>query len=246
MEDQIIDINVDMGEGIGNEAELMPYISSCNIACGGHAGDYQTMKTVVKLAKQHRVKIGAHPSFPDKENFGRKIMDMPCVALYTSLKNQITDLIEVLNEEHVPLHHVKPHGALYNLASTDEKTANVIVEVMKALVLPAELYVPYNSVLARIAVENNIPVFYEAFADRNYNSDLSLVSRMEEHALIEDIETMFRQVMDIHSGQKVKTVAGEWAMIKAHTFCVHGDHPNAVNMVKALAEKLQEKGCKIR
>ncbi len=246
MENQIVDINVDMGEGVGNEAKLMPYISSCNIACGGHAGDYSTMKTVVKLAKQHRVKIGAHPSFPDRENFGRKTMEMPCVALYTSLKNQINDLIAVLDEEHVPLHHVKPHGALYNLAATDEKTAHVIVEVMKALALPAELYVPYNSVLARIAVKNNIPVFYEAFADRNYNSDLSLVSRTEKNALIEDVETMFQQVFGIHSSQKVKTISGEWAMIKAHTFCVHGDHPNAVKMVKSLSEKLQEKGCKIR
>lgn len=246
MENQIIDINVDMGEGMGNEAELMPYISSCNIACGGHAGDYQTMKNVVKLAKQHRVKIGAHPSFPDRENFGRKTMEMPCVALYTSLKNQITDLLAVLKEEHAPLHHVKPHGALYNLAASDEKTANVIVEVMKALALPAELYAPYNSVLANIAVENNIRVFYEAFADRSYNSDLSLVPRTEKHAIIEDVDIMFQQVFGIYGRQKVKTISGEWATLKAHTFCVHGDHPNAVNMVKGLTLKLQEQGFKIR
>src|SRR5210317_1417993 len=97
-----IDINVDMGEGIGNESKLMPYISSCNIACGGHAGDLKTMRHVVTLAKQNCVKIGAHPSFPDKENFGRKTMEMSCVALFTSVKNQIKDLLAVLNEENVP------------------------------------------------------------------------------------------------------------------------------------------------
>ncbi|UKM64396.1 5-oxoprolinase subunit PxpA [Flavobacteriaceae bacterium GSB9] len=246
MENLIIDINVDVGEGMGNEAELLPHVSSCNIACGGHAGDLKTMRHVVKLAKQYRVKIGAHPSFPDKENFGRTVMELPCVALYTAVKNQIKDLVAVLKEENATLHHVKPHGALYNLAATDEKTAHVIVEVMKALAIPAELYVPYNSVMARVAIENNIPVFYEAFADRNYNADLSLVSRTDDNAIIHDIDAMFQQVFNIHENQKVKTVSGAWATLKANTFCLHGDHPNAVNMVKRLSEKLQNKGYKIR
>lgn len=246
MENNIIDINVDMGEGIGNELFIMPYISSCNIACGGHAGNHETMQQVVRLAKQHQVKVGAHPSFPDPKHFGRKPMEMSCLALYTTVKKQIKDLMAVLKEEHLPLHHVKPHGALYNLAAADKKTAQVIVEVMKALQITAKLYVPYGSVMAKVAKENHIPVFYEAFADRNYNTDLSLVPRTEKQAIIEDAEAMFRQVFNIHKNQKVKTISGDWAMIKANTFCVHGDHPNAVNTVSSLVEKLKEQGYRIR
>ena len=116
-----LDINVDVGEGLNNEVQLMPYMSSCNIACGGHAGDMETMRNVVKLAKQYRVKIGAHPSFPDKEYFGREIIEISSANLYTSLKKQIRSLLRVLKNEHLQLHHIKPHGALYNLAAIDKK-----------------------------------------------------------------------------------------------------------------------------
>ena len=143
-----IDINADIGEGIGNEADLMPLLSSCNIACGGHAGNKETMRMCVKLAAQHCVKIGAHPSFPDLENFGRKKVNMSCAALYQSLKNQIKDLMNVVREEHAALHHVKPHGALYNLAARDKTTAEVIVEVMKSIHFPLRLYVPYGSIIS--------------------------------------------------------------------------------------------------
>jgi len=185
-----IDINADIGEGIGNEADLMPLLSSCNIACGSHAGDLETMKWCVELAKQHRVKIGAHPSFPDKENFGRQVVDMSCTALYQTIKNQIKALMNVVREQHAALHHVKPHGALYNLAVTDKKTAEVIVEVMKSIHLPLKLYVPYGSVISELAIKENIPITYEVFADRNYNEDLSLVSRGKENALIKDVDVM--------------------------------------------------------
>ncbi|WP_194767820.1 5-oxoprolinase subunit PxpA [Tamlana sp. I1] len=240
-----IDVNADVGEGMGNEAELMPYITSCNIACGGHAGDLQTMKTVAQLAKQHHVKIGAHPSFPDKENFGRQAMAMPCVALYTAIKNQIKDLIAVLDEEHLHLHHVKPHGALYNLAAVDEKIANVIIEVMKGLMLRVKLYVPYHSVIARLAIENNIPIMYEAFADRNYNDNLTLVSRSENNAMIHDADTMFNHVFNMVTTEKVKTISGVLATIKAETICVHGDNPEACTLISELASRLESKGIQV-
>jgi UPF0271 protein len=241
-----IDINVDVGEGIGNESQIMPFISSCNIACGGHAGDIETMTTVVQLAKLHRVKIGAHPSFPDKENFGRAILDMPCVALYTAIKNQIKDLVNVLDEAHLPLHHVKPHGALYNLAAVDEKTANVIIEVMKGLMLRAKLYVPYKSVIATLAIENNIPIMYEAFADRNYNDDLTLVSRNEKNAVIDNSDTMFEHVFTQITTGKIRTISNNLRLLKAETFCVHSDTPNAVNLISKLASRLDSEGIKIR
>ena len=231
---------------VGNESQLMPYMSSCNIACGGHVGDKETMRSVVKLAKQHSVKIGAHPSFPDKDNFGRIVMDMSCVTLYTSIKNQIKDLISILDEEHVPLHHIKPHGALYNLAAVDEKAAHVIVEVVKALRVPVELYVPFKSVIADVAIQNNIQIMYEAFADRNYNDDLTLVSRSEENALITNSELMFEHVYNMILNKEVKTISGKSIPIKAKTFCVHGDGPDAVNLLSNLVSRLKNKGIKIR
>ncbi|OBQ55297.1 5-oxoprolinase subunit PxpA [Tamlana sp. s12] len=240
-----IDLNADVGEGLGNEAELMPFISSCNIACGGHAGDIETMTIVSRLAKKHGVKIGAHPSFPDKDHFGRKAIDMPSVALYTSIKNQIKDLIRILEAEHLHLHHVKPHGALYNLAAVDEKIAQVIIEVMKCLMLRVHLYVPYNSVIAKLAIENRIPIMYEAFADRNYNADLTLVSRSDSKALISDSDTMVDHVFNMISTEKVKTITGDFQSIKADTFCVHGDNPEAYHLISNLTKQLNAKGIQI-
>jgi UPF0271 protein len=243
---KIIDINADVGEGIGNESQLMPFIASCNIACGGHAGDFNSMQDVLKLAQKHRVKVGAHPSFPDKENFGRQPMDISCAALFSSIKNQIDHLIKVLNRENALLHHIKPHGALYNLAAVDERIANVIVEVMKSIDLPIKLYVPYKSVIADLALKENIQITYEAFADRNYNDDLTLVSRTEMNALIGGSDLVFEHVFRMISTQKVMTIQGTEIDIKADTFCVHGDNPKAVNLIKYLSKKLEAKGYKIR
>lgn len=241
-----IDINADVGEGIGNEAELLPLISSCNIACGGHAGDIESMHTVVKLAKENRVKIGAHPSFPDPDNFGRHIVEMSHTALYTSIKRQIKSLMNVVREEHAAMHHVKPHGALYNLAAINVDTAKVIVEVMKSIALPLELYVPYNSVIAKIALEEGIPIMYEAFADRNYNEDLTLVSRQKDNAIIIEPEAVFRHVHRIVKRQKVKTINDVEVDLKATTFCIHGDNPKALILAQDLRQKLTASGIKIQ
>ena len=237
-----IDINVDMGEGIGNESQLMPYISSCNIACGGHAGNIETMTEVVKLAKQYRVKIGAHPSFPDKENFGRKPIEMYAAELFSTIRNQINTLISVLDNENAVLNHIKPHGALYNLAAIDEKIAHVIIEVMKSVAMPLKLYVPYKSVIAGLAIKHHVPIIFEAFADRNYNDDLSLVSRQSKNALINDYDDVFEHVYRMITTQKVNTIQGKETNIFAETFCVHGDNLEAVNLVKYLKEHLEGKG----
>ncbi|WP_203257949.1 5-oxoprolinase subunit PxpA [Hyunsoonleella ulvae] len=237
-----IDINADLGEGIGNEAQLMPLISSCNIACGGHAGDEGTMREVVKLAKAYKVKIGAHPSFPDPENFGRLPMDMTCAALFKSIKDQVDTLVKIIDEEHTVLHHVKPHGALYNGAVKNERIANVIIELMKSMHLPVYLYVPYKSVIASLAKENNIPIIYEAFADRRYNDDLTLLSRTKSNAVFHDEDEVFHHVYNMISENKVKTISGKALEIKAHTFCIHGDNPKAVALVRRLKYNLESKG----
>ena len=242
MQQFYIDINADLGEGIGNEAQLMPFISSCNIACGGHAGDENTMREVVKLSKQYGVKIGAHPSFPDIENFGRLPVDMSCVALFKSVENQIYNLKTIIEEENAALHHVKPHGALYNMAMQDKKIATVIVEVMKRMHLPVFLYVPYGSVIESVATQHNIPIIYEAFADRNYNSNLTLVSRQDANAVLYDEDAVFQHVFKMITEGKVKTLSGKDVEIKAHTFCIHGDTPKAIKLANHLKHSLESKG----
>ena len=243
---QTIDINVDVGEGIDNESQLMPYISSCNIAYGGHAGDFQTMRTVVKLAKQNKVNIGAHPSFPDRENFGRQIMDISHKELVSSLREQIFGLIKILNEERVVLHHVKPHGALYNLATVNTAIALAIIEAMKSIPTETKLYVPYNSVIAKLAIKENIPILYEAFADRNYNDDLTLVSRKEYNAIISDSNKLFAHVHRMITQQNVKAINGVEVKINADTFCVHGDNPSAVGIVKRIRQALEKESIQVK
>jgi UPF0271 protein len=171
---------------------------------------------------------------------------LSCAALFTSIKKQIKTLQDVLEAEHRLLHHIKPHGALYNLAAVDIKIANVIVEVMKSLVLHIKLYVPYKSVIAEVALKNNIEITYEAFADRNYNDDLTLVSRKEKNALITDSDNMFEHVYNMVSKQKVKTIQNSEVEILAKTYCIHGDNPNAVILIKSLKEKLELNGINIR
>ncbi len=241
-----IDINADVGEGVGNEPEIMSYLSSCNIACGGHAGNLETMTKVVQLAKKHNVKIGAHPSFPDKTNFGRVEMNISAADLHSSLKHQIRTLQNILHTENVQLHHIKPHGALYNLAAKDEKTAKVIIEVIKNIALPLKLYAPFNSVIARMAIEEQIDVIYEAFADRSYNEDLSLVSRKNDNAVLGNKDDILQHVLLMIKAQKVKTISGVEVLLKASTFCVHGDTKNAKEILKYLNLELPRNRIKIQ
>lgn len=240
-----IDINADVGEGSNNEVQLMPFLSSCNIACGGHAGDEKTMLSVVNLAKQHQVKIGAHPSFPDKENFGRLQMDIPLEDLLASLKSQVNGLLKILNAENESLHHIKPHGALYNLANTDKAYAEVVISLMKYYGKSIKLYAPYGSLVAKMAEQEAVAVVFEAFADRNYNDDWTLVPRTQPNALIEDDIAMSNHVFNMVLNDRVKTVGGIEKHIKAETICIHGDHPQAAHHLKVLTEQLTQKGIQI-
>ncbi|MCA0152849.1 5-oxoprolinase subunit PxpA [Winogradskyella vincentii] len=240
-----VDINADLGEGIGNEEMLMPFLSSCNIACGGHAGDKSIIQEVLKLAKQHNVKVGAHPSFPDRENFGRKIMDIEPKDLKVSLLQQIHELKKLADELGLELNHIKPHGALYNLITIDKETANIVVETIKDLDFEVKLYAPFNSVIAKLAIANNIEVVYEAFADRNYNEDLTLVSRKLNNAIKHKKEEVLSHVLGMVKDQKVITVNHQERMIKASTFCVHGDTENALEIVRYLNSELPKNGVEV-
>ncbi len=233
-----IDINCDVGEGMNNEHLLMPYISSCNIACGGHFGDAASIDKTIKLAIENNVKIGAHPSFPDTKNFGRKVMPISDLKLQNSIRKQMDLFLERLDILNQKLHHIKPHGALYNLIAIDEVAAEKFVYSLQNYVKEVFLYVPYNSVIERVALQNSINIKYEAFADRNYTEDLKLVSRNKENAIITAPREVFYHINTMISYGKVKTITGLKKEIKAETFCIHGDNKNALEILDFLSVKL--------
>ncbi|MBT4780154.1 MAG: 5-oxoprolinase subunit PxpA [Polaribacter sp.] len=240
-----IAINCDVGEGVSNEHLLMPYISSCNIACGGHYGDVKTMDNTIAIAIENNVLIGAHPSFPDKENFGRKILKMTPEALQKSIESQLQLFKSRLDLVGAKMNHIKPHGALYNLITVDVANAKIFLKAIDKYAKSVFLYVPYNSVIARLAIEKNITVVYEVFADRNYNSDLSLVSRNQENALITDAVAVFKHVVHMYQHQEVIAISGEKKPIIADTFCVHGDQEKALSILIYLSEHLKKQGIAI-
>ena len=233
-----IDINCDVGEGIGNEEQLFPLISSCNIACGGHAGDMESMAHVIRLAKQHHVKIGAHPSYPDKENFGRISVKMKPEDFQNAIRDQVSQFEKILRQEAAELHHIKPHGALYNDLARDPVLVKNFIEAIEPFISEAKLYVPFGSAIAEIAKKRSIDIVYEAFADRNYCKDLSLVSRSDTNALIDDPKIALEHVIRMVKQGKVRTAEGDLIDIKAETFCIHGDTPSALQILMYLAEEL--------
>tara|TARA_R110000868_G_scaffold36074_1_gene128405 strand:+ start:7863 stop:8600 length:738 start_codon:yes stop_codon:yes gene_type:complete len=233
-----IDINCDLGEGIGNEAEIMPLISSCNIACGGHAGDKETMIKVVRLAKEYHLLIGAHPSYPDRENFGRTTINIPEKELKKSILTQIEDLNKVLRSLGMGLHHIKPHGALYNDIAKDRKLAKVFLNCIAEYKKDIYLYVPYNSRIEEEALKSGFPIKYEAFADRNYNQDLSLLTRKDPAALIQDPKAVLEHILHIVKKGTVVTLSGKEVKIKADTYCIHGDSPATLQILMYLSQHL--------
>jgi len=241
-----IDINCDVGEGFANEEDLMPYLSSCSVACGAHAGDDNTIKETIKLALKYKVKVGAHPSFPDKENFGRVILDINEVQLQKSIENQINKVQTALfAQSGMDLNHVKIHGALYNLSAVDVKMAKLVINAFSKITSDAFLYVPYNSVIHKLALENNIKIKVEAFADRNYNSDLTLVSRKKSNAILIDPKKMAVHMLKMILENLVICGDGVAVKIEAQTYCFHSDNLGVKNNLKFIHKILQKNGIKI-
>jgi len=235
-----VKINSDLGEGTGIEKDIMPYLTSCSIACGGHTGDKSTMKNTILIAKKHGVKVGAHPSYPDKENFGRKKISISKSDLISSLKNQINELNEICNTHSITIDHIKLHGALYNFSVVDVDTASTIVELMKKNYPDKILYVPYGSLISELALEKNIKINYEVFLDRNYNDDLSLVSRSKNNSMILDHNKMLNRLKNVIIDNKIHTVNGNYKKIIGDTFCVHGDSPKMSVIIKSLFADLKK------
>ena len=239
----VIDINSDVGEGIGNEAQLLPLLTSCNIACGGHAGDTQTMEKVTTLALQHNLKIGAHPGYEDKANFGRvPITLLPAgeagsrKQLRQSITRQILELKMIVEEKGGRLHHVKPHGALYNQASVDREIASIIIDAVATIDNELILYAPFNSVIAKMA-KDILPLKIEGFADRNYNRDYTLVSRSQPNALLTEPKSVIQHIAHMVAHQELHTITGEICPIQIETLCLHGDTPKALDIVQYIRKE---------
>lgn len=241
-----IDINCDMGESygrflIGNDKEIMPYISSCNIACGFHGGDPLTINNTIILALQNNVKVGAHPSYPDLLGFGRRAFNIHQDELMAVLLYQISSVKGMTEALGGKLHHVKPHGALYNAACKDDMIAAIICKCIKRI--DPQLFV-YGSGTnwKKIAEDGGIMFVSEVFADRNYNDDLSLVSRSEENALIQNINESIEHAKQMVTQKQVRTINNNLKSIEAETICIHGDEPGAATVAKMLNENLTEAG----
>ncbi len=240
-----IHINCDLGEGGKYDSELMPLISACNIACGGHAGTVKTMKETVKFAIENKVEIGAHPAYPDKENFGRKPIKISPEELKRSIIAQVLSLKQIVEAEGAKLNHIKPHGALYNEAAKDEKIAKIILESLAEFDEKPPLFVPPNSVISALA-KDEFPLIFEAFADRNYNENYRLVSRIKSNALILEKEAVFKHLFLMFSEGKIRCENGLEINVKAQTFCLHSDTPDSVKILKYLHQKFGEKNIKIK
>lgn len=240
-----IDINCDVGEGVANEHLIIPFISSCNIACGGHFGDANTIDKTLDLAIKHKVKIGAHPSFPDKKNFGRKLMQISDEEFEKSIQHQLDLFLECLHKKNQQLHHIKPHGALYNEISVNKNLAQLFVKTINTYLGEAYLYVPFQSEIEKVALKENVNIKYEAFADRNYTNDLKLVSRANENALITNTDEITNRIFKLVKDKTLKSIFGEELNVKADTVCIHSDTENAIDIAKELHANLINKGISI-
>ena len=242
---KMIHINCDLGEGGDFDEELMPLISACNIACGGHSGNLESMHRTVRLAMEHNVEIGAHPSYPDRENFGRDHLEMSAEDLKLSIEGQVLSLKQIAESEGGKMSHVKLHGALYNDAAKDEKIARLIVECLQDLEEDFRIFVPINSKISEFAM-GKFDLVFEAFADRNYNEDYTLVSRSENDALITKKEEVFDHVFSMYNDRKIVTKSGVKIEGKADTFCVHSDTPSSLEIIKFMHKKFAEKGIGVK
>ena len=246
MKSKEIDINCDLGEGLGNEKYLLPLVSRCNIACGGHAGDEKTLNEVLLMAKQYGVKVGAHPSYPDKENFGRKVLNISQEELTRSLILQLQAFQNIASSHEVEPEHIKPHGALYNEAAINPEVAETVIRAVQQVYgKTIAITAPWSSVLASMAEKRGSPVMFEAFADRNYREDLSLVPRNATNALITRPQAVVKHLLHILETGKVVTVNDTLHDLKADTFCIHGDTPNVIQILNFVHSTLPEYGWSI-
>ena len=243
-----IDLNADIGELEGDsgrrlDADILSVVTSCNIASGGHAGDEESMRKTLRLAKQFGVKAGVHPSYPDRENFGRVSMAVSPDELRASLRQQVQMFMKIADDEGVSIAHLKPHGALYNDAAKDADLAVVIAGVAAECGISTIVGLP-SSELRDAAITHNLHFRAEGFADRAYEDDGSLRARAKNGAVLHNADEQARQALELFSGN-VTAFSGEPISLEVHTICLHGDTPGAFEAAKAIREALEATGVSI-
>lgn len=245
-----VDLNSDLGESfgaytMGNDEQVLSFISSANVACGYHAGDHNVMMNTVKEAKEKGVSIGAHPGYPDLGGFGRRAMNVSPEEVFNLVTYQIGALKGAAAAQGVPVYHVKPHGALYNTAAKDSKVAEAIASAVKAVDAELVLYGLAGSELVKAGKAVGLTVAQEVFADRTYQPDGALTPRTEANAMIHDADVAVERVIRMIKEQKVEAVDGRDITIQADTICVHGDEPEALHFVQKLRERILQEDIRI-
>ncbi len=242
----VVDLNADLGEGAGHDDEILALVTSANIACGFHAGDAETMRRSIEAARDRKVAVGAHPSLFDRENFGRKELPVKSDEVFDAVVYQLGVFQAIAEAATVRPNHVKPHGALYNMAVRDHELANAIGRAIAKVDTKLILFAPQNSALARAGEMKGLRIAHEVFADRNYLSDGSLVPRSRPDALLHDPEEAASRVVRMLREGKVRSVDGVDVDVRAETICLHGDKPGAVDFARALKSRLEKEGVSIR
>ncbi|ACV25982.1 5-oxoprolinase subunit PxpA [Kangiella koreensis] len=242
---QSIDINCDLGESINPQqweadSHLMPYISSCNIACGGHAGNQESIKVTIANAIHNQLKIGAHPSYPDKDNFGRVTMKISEQELRQTLRQQIEAIAEECQRQNTDLHHIKPHGALYNDSTANKELAYIIADEVKNFNANIKLMGLAQSNLFTVAQELSLNFLHEGFMDRNYHANTHLVPRGHTQAMHKSLEESLSQALKLAKGEAISSIEGIPLTLKVDTICLHGDNPNAKDIAQRLYQLLRE------
>lgn len=245
-----VDLNCDMGESfgswnMGNDSELLHYVSSANIACGFHAGDPATMKKTVRLALERGVAIGAHPGLPDLVGFGRREMAVSAEEVYGMVLYQVGALAAIAKAEGASLHHVKPHGALYNMAATNPQLAEAIADAVSKINPELILYSLAGSELVKAGEKYGLRTASEVFADRTYQQNGTLTLRSQPNALIADDKQAVQQVLRMVQEGKVQSRQGTEVRIQADTICIHGDGLHALPFAKLIRERLLSEGIHI-
>jgi UPF0271 protein len=242
----MVDLNADLGEGAGHDDELFELISSANIATGFHAGDAGTMRAAISAAQVRGVAVGAHPSLFDRQNFGRQEMAVTSEEIFDAVCYQLGVFQAIAEKAGARPHHVKAHGALYNMAVRDEKLADAIARATKAVDPGLILFAPAQSALAKAGRLHDLQIAHEVFADRNYLANGSLVPRTRPDALLHHPEEAATRVLRMLREGKVRSVDGVDVDLAVETVCVHGDNPAAVEFARALRLRLEREGVTIR
>lgn len=241
-----IDLNADLGEGCAHDVELLALVSSANISCGAHAGDANSIASAIRLALANGVGIGAHPSFPDRSNFGRATMQLPFSSLRTHLLYQLHGLRDLVTAQNARLSHIKPHGALYNQLAVDAQLAHDFVRIMKEFDPQLPIVSLAGGVLHSIARDEGLHTRQEAFADRRYRHDGTLVPRTDAAALISNPTEAIEQCLRIITRKELMSVDGQPVRLQADTLCLHGDSPQALAFAQRLHGAFGENNISIK